>query len=144
MKITTTHTTTETKEIEISFPSFTRVVDIHSTKLFSIKSESEITRIENYNSGRITTIINKYYGVQDAFEEGFEYVSQDEFMQYYQDTIDRLYADLSVMKAMLPKSENFMLQDFVDEMNEYELEQERKEAEEQRNVDEYCDKSNEY
>jgi hypothetical protein len=143
MKITTTQTRTETLEMEINFPTFTKVVDIHSTKLFSIKSESEITRIENYNSGKIINI-SKWGTISTAFEEGFEYVSQDEFMQYYQDTIDKLYADLSVMKAMLPKSENFMLQDFVDEMNEYELEQERKEAEEQRNVDEYCDKSNEY
>ena len=120
MKIKTTRQTTETVEMEINFPTFTKVVDIHSTKLFSIKSESEITRIENYNSGRITTIINKYYGVQDAFEDGFEYISQDEFIKYYELTIDKLYADLSVLKAMLPKPEKFMLQDFIDEMDEYE------------------------
>jgi hypothetical protein len=128
MKITTTTQKTETVEIEINFPTFTKVVDIHSTKLFSIKSESEITRIENYNSGRITTIINKYYGVKDAFEEGFEYISQDEFIKYYESTIDELYANLSVMKAMLPKPEKFMLQDFINEMDEYE--QTRKQDEE--------------
>jgi hypothetical protein len=49
-------------------------------------------------------------------------------MQYYLDTIDKLYADLSVMKAMLPKPEKFMLQDFIDEMAEYE--QTRKQDEE--------------
>ena len=128
MKIKTTTQKTETVEIEINFPTFTKVVDIHSTKLFSIKSESEITRIENYNSGRITTIINKYYGVKDAFEEGFEYISQDEFIKYYESTIDELYANLSVMKAMLPKPEKFMLQDFINEMDEYE--QTRKQDEE--------------
>jgi 6-phosphogluconate dehydrogenase (decarboxylating) len=120
MKITTTKQRTETVEMDINFPTFTKVVDIHSTKLYCIKSEDDITRVEKYNSGRITTIINKYYGVQDAFAEGFEYVSQDEFMQYYLDTIDKLYADLSVMKAMLTKPEKFMLQDFIDEMAEYE------------------------
>jgi hypothetical protein len=128
MKITTTQTKTETVEMEINFPTFTKVVDIHSTKFYSIKSESEITRVENYNSGRITTIINKYYGVKDAFEEGFEYISQDEFIKYYESTIDELYANLSVMKAMLPKPEKFMLQDFINEMDEYE--QTRKQDEE--------------
>jgi hypothetical protein len=120
MKITTTTQKTETLEIEINFPTFTKVVDKHSTKLFSIKSEDDITRVENYNSGRITTIINKYYGLQDAFEDGFEYISQDEFIKYYESTIDELYANLSVMKAMLPKPEKFMLQDFINEMDEYE------------------------
>ena len=128
MKIKTTTQKTETVEIEINFPTFTKVVDIHSTKFYSIKSESEITRIEKYNSGRITTIINKYYGVQDALAEGFEYVTQDEFIKYYELTIDQLYADLSVMKAMLPKPEKFMLQDFINEMDEYE--QTRKQDEE--------------
>jgi len=120
MKITTTKQRTETVEMEINFPTFTKVVDIHSTKFYCIKSEDDITRVEKYNSGRITTIINKYYGVKDAFEEGFEYVSQDEFIKYYELTIDQLYANLSVMKAMLPKPEKFMLQDFIDEMTEYE------------------------
>jgi hypothetical protein len=120
MKITTTKQTTETVEMEINFPTFTKVVDIHSTRLFSIKSEDDITRIEKYNSGRITNIINKYYGIKDAFEDGFEYVSQDEFIKYYESTIDELYADLSVLKTTLPKPEKFMLQDFIDEMAEYE------------------------
>lgn len=120
MKITTTKQTTETVEMEINFPTFTKVVDIHSTKFFSIKSEDDITRVEKYNSGRITTIINKYYGIKDAFEDGFEYISQDEFIKYYESTIDKLYVDLSVLKAMLPKPEKFMLQDFIDEMDEYE------------------------
>ena len=132
MKITTTQTRTETLEMEINFPTFTKVVNGYSTRLYCIKSEKDITRVEQYNSGGITNV-SKFSNISDAFTEGFEYISQDEFMQYYQDTIDKLYADLSVMKAMLPKSENFMLQDFVGEMNEYELEQERKEAEEQRN-----------
>jgi hypothetical protein len=120
MKIKTTTQKTETVEIEINFPTFTKVVDIHSTKFYCIKSEDDITRVEKYNSGRITTIINKYYGVQDALAEGFEYVTQDEFIKYYELTIDELYANLSVMKAMLPKPEKFMLQDFIDEMAEYE------------------------
>ena len=70
------------------------------------------------------TLSNIFYSkfsiISDAFTEGFEYVSQDEFIKYYELTIDQLYADLSVMKAMLPKPEKFMLQDFINEMAEYE------------------------
>jgi hypothetical protein len=119
MKITTTQTQTEIKEIEINFPCFTKVVNGYSTRLYCIKSENEITRVEQYSSGGITNV-SKFSIISDAFTEGFEYVSQDEFIKYYELTIDQLYADLSVMKAMLPKPEKFMLQDFIDEMAEYE------------------------
>jgi hypothetical protein len=127
MKITTTTQRTETLEIEINFPTFTKVVNGYSTRLYCIKSEKDITRVEQYSSGGITNV-SKFSSISDAFTEGFEYVSQDEFMQYYLDTIDKLYADLSVMKAMLPKPEKFMLQDFINEMDEYE--QTRKQDEE--------------
>jgi hypothetical protein len=119
MKITTTQTKTETLEMEINFPTFTKVVDIHSTKFYCLKAENDFTRVEQYNSGGIMNV-SKYSSISDAFTEGFEFVSQDEFMQYYLNTIDKLYADLSVLKAMLPKPEKFMLQDFIDEMEEYE------------------------
>jgi hypothetical protein len=102
MKIKTTTQRTETLEIEINFPTFTKVVDSYSTKLYCIKAENDFTRVEQYNSGNIINI-SKWATITDAFKEGFEFVSQDEFMQYYLDTIDQLYADLSVMKAMLPK-----------------------------------------
>ena len=102
MKITTTQTKTETVEMEINFPTFTKVVDSHSTKLYCIKSEKDITRVEQYNSGGIINV-SKFSIISDPFTTGFEFISQDEFMQSYQDTIDRLYVDLSVLKAMLPK-----------------------------------------
>jgi hypothetical protein len=119
MKITTTTQRTETLEIEVNFPTFTKVVDKHSTKFYCLKAENDITRVEQYNSGGIINV-SKYSSISDAFTEGFEYVSQDEFIKYYELTIDQLYANLSVMKAMLPKPEKFMLQDFIDEMAEYE------------------------
>jgi hypothetical protein len=119
MKITTTTQRTETTEIEINFPTFTKVVNGYSTRLYCIKSEKDITRVEQYNSGGITNV-SKFSSISDPFINGFEFISQDEFIQSYQDTIDRLYADLSVLKATLPKPEKFMLQDFIDEMDEYE------------------------
>ena len=119
MKITTTTQRTETVEIEINFPTFTKVVDGYSTRLYCIKSEKDITRVEQYSSGGITNV-SKFSSISDPFTTEFEFISQDEFMQYYLDTIDQLYADLSVLKATLPKPEKFMLQDFIDEMAEYE------------------------
>lgn len=119
MKITTTQTKTETVEMEINFPTFTKVVDKHSTKFYCLKAENDFTRVEQYNSGKIINI-SKWATITDAFTEGFEFVNQDEFMQYYLDTIDKLYADLSVLKTMLPKPEKFILQDFINEMDEYE------------------------
>ena len=127
MKITTTTQKTETVEIEINFPTFTKVVDAYSTQFYCLKAENDITKVELYNSGKITNI-SKWTNISNAFAEGFEYVSQDEFIKYYELTIDKLYADLSVMKAMLPKPEKFMLQDFINEMDEYE--QTRKQDEE--------------
>jgi hypothetical protein len=102
MKITTTTQRTETSEIEINFPTFTKVVDGYSTKFYCLKSENDIIRVEQYISGGIINV-SKFSSIADPFTTGFEYVSQDEFMQYYLDTIDQLYADLSVLKAMLPK-----------------------------------------
>jgi hypothetical protein len=127
MKITTTQTKTETTEMEITFPTFTKVVDRHSAKFYCLKAENDITRVEKYFSGGIINV-SKFSSISDPFTTGFEFISQDEFMQYYLDTIDQLYANLSVMKAMLPKPEKFMLQDFINEMDEYE--QTRKQDEE--------------
>jgi hypothetical protein len=119
MKITTTTQKTETVEIEINFPTFTKVVDRHSAKFYCIKAENDITRVEKYFSGGIINV-SKFSSISDPFTTGFEYISQDEFIKYYELTIDELYANLSVMKAMLPKPEKFMLQDFIDEMAEHE------------------------
>ena len=102
MKITTTQNRIETTEMEVNFPAFTKLVDRHSTRFYCIKSENDITRVEQYHSGGITNI-SKYSNISDPFTTGFEFISQDEFMSYYIETIDKLYVDLSVMKAMLPK-----------------------------------------
>jgi len=102
MKITTTQNRIETTEMEINFPAFTKVVDGSSTKLYCIQSENDITRIQQYNSGAITNV-SKYSNISDPFTDGFEFISQDEFMRYYLELIDKLLVDFSVLKAMLPK-----------------------------------------
>jgi hypothetical protein len=102
MKITTTTQKTETTEMEINFPTFTKVVDAHSTQFYCVKAEDDITRVQQYNSGGITNF-SKFSIISDPFKDGFEFITQDEFMQYYLETIDKLYVDLSVLKSMLPK-----------------------------------------
>jgi hypothetical protein len=131
MKLTLKTTETKTSEMEVTFPTFTKLVDGYSTRLYCIKSEKDITRVEQYNSGGIINV-SKFSIISDPFKDGFEFITEDEFMQYYQDTIDRLYVDLSVLKAMLPKD--------TEDVEEFDY----KESEEQRKVDDYCDKSNEY
>ena len=102
MKIKTTTQKTETVEIEINFPTFTKVVNAHSTEFYCLKAENDFTRVEQYNSGKIINI-SKWATITDAFTTGSEFITKDEFMQYYLETIDKLYVDLSVLKAMLPK-----------------------------------------
>lgn len=133
MKIKTTHTKTETKEIEITFPCFTKVTDNYSTKVYCLKSEKDIVKVEQYSNGKITNV-SQWAGASDAFQDNFEVITKDEFMEYYESTIDQLYVHYSILK-------NGFIQD---DRTEFEIEQDRKEAEEQRRVDDYCDKSNEY
>ena len=133
MKITTTTTQTQTTEIEISFPYFTKVIDNYSTKFYCLKSEKDIVKVEQYSNGKITNV-SQWASASDAFKDNFEVITKDEFMEYYESTIDQLYVHYSILK-------NGFIQD---DRTEFEIEQERKEAEEQRRVDDYCDKSNEY
>jgi len=113
MKITTTTQKTETVEMEINFPTFTKVVDAHSTQFYCVKAQDDITRVQRYNSGGIINV-SKFSIISDPFKDGFEFITQDEFMQYYLDTIDKLYVDLSVLKSMLPKK----IEDVEDEKQE--------------------------
>ena len=102
MKITTTTTETVKKEIEITFPYFTKVTDNYSTKFYCLKSEKDIVKVEQYSSGKIINV-SQWASASDAFQDNFEVITKDEFMSYYLETIDKLYVDLSVLKSMLPK-----------------------------------------
>ena len=102
MKITTTTTKTETTEVEITFPYFTKVTDNYSTKFYCLKSEKDIVKVEQYSSGKIINV-SQWASASDAFQDNFEVITKDEFIEYYQSTIDQLYVHYSVLKAMLPK-----------------------------------------
>ena len=102
MKIKTTTTETVKKEIEITFPYFTKVTDNYSTKFYCLKSEKDIVKVEQYSNGKIINV-SQWASASDAFQDNFEVITKDEFMSYYLETIDKLYVDLSVLKAMLPK-----------------------------------------
>jgi len=102
MKIRTTQTQTQTTEIEINFPYFTKVIDNYSTKFYCLKSEKDIVKVEQYSNGKIINV-SQWASASDAFQDNFEVITKDEFMSYYLETIDKLYVDLSVLKSMLPK-----------------------------------------
>ena len=130
MKITTTQT--ETKEIEITFPCFTKVLGF-STAFYCIKSENEVLRVEQYSNGKITNV-SQWASASLAFQDGFEFIDKNTFFKNYDEIVGKLYDDMQELKYSL----------IQDDRTEFEIEQERKEAEEQRRVDDYCDKSNEY
>ena len=82
MKIKTTHTTTETKEVEVSLPAFTRVKSWYGESYYFIQNENKITKIDWYeNSGIIN--FSHVGNIKDAFEERFEYISEVEFLYWY-------------------------------------------------------------
>ena len=132
MKITTKTTTTETKEIEVNFPCFTKV-EKFSTAFYYIESENVARRIETYLGAKIATI-SHCSSVNEAFESGFEFIDKNTFFKNYDEIVGKLYDDMQELKYSLVE----------DDRTDFEIEQERKEAEEQRRVDDYCDKSNEY
>jgi hypothetical protein len=128
MKITTTHTRTETKEIEISFPSFTRVVDKYSTQFYFIRNEKEVLKVEEYVSGKIVNF-SQWAITSDAFATGFVFITKKEFFEYYNQVVNTLYDDME-------KLENELCED---DRTEFEIEQDRKESIEDEKVNEYCD-----
>ena len=126
MKITTT--TTETKEIEITFPSFTKVKTPVSIAFYCIKSESEIFRVEQYDGTQIATISN-YSNKFEAFKEGFEFIDKSTFFENYDAIVSKLYDNMEELQASLVE----------DERTDFEIEQERKEAIEEDKANDYCD-----
>jgi hypothetical protein len=128
MKITTTQTKTETTEIEINFPSFTKVKSPVSTAFYCIKSENEIFRVEQYDGTQIATISN-YSNKFEAFKEGFEFIDKAKFFENYNEIVSKLYDNME-------KLENELCED---DRTDFEIEQDRKESIEDDKVNEYCD-----
>jgi hypothetical protein len=104
MKITTTQTHTETKEIEITFPSFTKVKTPVSTAFYCIKSENEIFRVEQYDGTQIATISN-YSNKFEAFKEGFEFIDKSTFFHNYDLILSKMCDDMEELQASLIEDE---------------------------------------
>jgi hypothetical protein len=116
MKITTTQTQTETKEIEITFPSFTKVKTPVSTAFYCIKSENEIFRVEQYDGTQIATISN-YSNKFEAFKDGFEFIDKDTFFENYNKIVAQMWEDMEQLEASFVEDETEEKQD--DEGYEY-------------------------
>jgi hypothetical protein len=125
MKITTKTTTTETKEIEINFPCFTKVVGF-STAFYCIKSENEVFRVEQYDGTQISTFSN-YSNISESFKEGFEFIEKSTFFKNYDEIVSKLYDNMEELQASLVE----------DDRTDFEIEQERKEAEERAELEDY-------
>ena len=64
-----TITTTETKEIEVNLPAFTKVKSIFSTSYYYVGSDDKTTRIDFYSQGIKT--FSQIDNSKDAFSDGF-------------------------------------------------------------------------
>ena len=100
MKITTTTTKTETTEVEISLPAFTKVEEAYCTSYFFVQSENKVTRIDKYRHSAIKSF-SKIGFVRDAFANGFEYISEQEFIEMYQTLINEVRLELNQIKLDL-------------------------------------------
>jgi len=116
MKITTTTQKTETVEIEINFPTFTKVKSPVSTAFYCIKSENEIFRVEQYDGTQIATISN-YSNKFEAFKEGFEFIDKATFFENYDAIVSKLYDNMEDLQASLVEDETAEKQE--DEGYEY-------------------------
>jgi hypothetical protein len=116
MKITTTQTQTETKEIEINFPSFTKVVSPLSTAYYCIKNEHEVLRVEQFLSTKIATV-SHYSNFSDALINGFEFIDKDTFFENYNKIVAQMWEDMEQLEASFVEDETNEKQD--DEGYEY-------------------------
>ena len=99
MKIKTTQTTTQTTEVEISLPAFTKVKNTYSTGYYYVHSEDKTTRIEIYSHGIKTfSHIDNY---RNAFADGFEYITEQEFIEAYQTLVNEVILEFNQIKLDL-------------------------------------------
>ena len=99
MKITTTTQKTETKELEVSLPAFTKVKSTYSTSFYYVQSEDKTTRIDIYSHGIKTfSQIDNY---KNAFSNNFEFISEEEFIKMYQLLVNEVRIELNQIKLDL-------------------------------------------
>jgi len=104
MKITTTTQKTETVEIEINFPTFTKVVSSLSTAYYCIKSEDEVLRLEQYAGTKIITVSN-YSNTNEAFDDGFEFIDKSTFFYNYDLILAKMCDDMEDLQASFVEDE---------------------------------------
>lgn len=75
MKITQTQKTT--KEVSIAFPTFTKVAGVFEKKYYAVIDEETVFKVFNYHS--ITGVIDIGRDVNSAFQDGFEFIEENEF-----------------------------------------------------------------
>jgi hypothetical protein len=118
MKITTTTQKTETVEIEINFPSFTKVKTPVSTAFYCIKSDNEIFRVEQYDGTKIVTVSN-YSNTNFAFDDGFEFIDKSTFFENYNKIVAQMWEDMEQLEASLDEYDSETNEKQEDEGYEY-------------------------
>ena len=93
-------TTTQTKEISIEFPAFTKYIDDTIEHYYCIESEKHITSFSKYKTTN-SYFITKFSSQYEALREGFVFIDKQEFLNNYQDLVDTLYDDMERLKLDL-------------------------------------------
>ena len=99
MKIKTTTTKTETTEVEISLPAFTKIKSSYCTSYYYVQDENKTTRIDSYS--HCIKSFSQISNVKDAFANGFEYISEEEFIEAYQTLVNELRVEFNQIKLDL-------------------------------------------
>ena len=115
MKIKTTTTKTETTEVEISLPAFTKIKSSYCTSYYYVQDENKTTRIDSYSHS--IKSFSQISNVKDAFANGFEYISEEEFIEAYQTLVNELRVEFNQIKldlvqlqlSVIGTSDNFLI-----------------------------------
>ena len=99
MKIKTTTTKTETTEVEISLPAFTKIKSSYCTSYYYVQDENKTTRIDSYSHD--IKSFSQISNVKDAFASGFEHITEQEFIEAYQTLVNELRVEFNQIKLDL-------------------------------------------
>ena len=98
MKIT--RTTTETTEIEISLPAFTKIKELYCTSYYFVENENKVSRIDKYTHSGIKSF-SQIGNIKDAFSKNFEYITKQEYIDIHETLVDEVINELNQIKLDL-------------------------------------------
>jgi hypothetical protein len=127
MKVTVKTTETKTSEIDVQFPTFTKIKSWIATYYYAVLSEDEAVRITDYQN--IVGSFGRELNISKAFDSDFEFIDEVQFknalLKFQNNTNDECHAVLDSLKefkadakADQDRAEYFEYQDIEKESKE--------------------------